>query len=144
MRLPVWVFVLGFAGLAPFIAGPLWLTLAPDSAPAALDRIWLLYGALIASFMAGSFWGFALPAAEGPEGVVGVVLASILMIATWAAAILPFSLALPGLGSVFLLLLLADYWRERTLGEVEGYFRLRTILTAGVIAAIAWRLLLQL
>ena len=142
MKLPYWVFLLGIAGLVPFLAGPLWLTVAPDTAPAMLDRVWLLYGALIASFMAGTFWGFALPAIQGAEGAVGILLASILMLATWVVASLPFSMALPGLGSLFLLLLLADYWRERTLGEVEGYFRLRAMLTAGVIAAVAWRMLL--
>ena len=142
MKLPGWVLLLGFAGLAPFLAGPLWLTLSPQTAPEQIDRLWLLYGALIASFMAGTFWGFALPAVQGAEGAVGILLASILMLATWVVAALPFAMALPALGGLFLLLLLADYWRERTLGEVEGYFRLRAMLTVGVIAAVAWRILL--
>lgn len=142
MTLPRIVVLLGYAGLIPFIAGPLWLTLAPGTAPAVLDHAWLVYVAMIASFMAGTFWGFALPACEGPEGVMGLAMAAVLMIMAWLAAILPFRGALIGLVLVFLLLLLADFWRERTLGTVEGYFKLRTVLTIGACVGIAWRLML--
>jgi hypothetical protein len=40
---------------------------------------------------------------------------------------------------VFLLLLAADFWRERVLDTVGGYFALRSTLTAGVLIALAWR-----
>jgi hypothetical protein len=53
--------------------------------------------------------------------------------------------ALPvGFDGVFLLLLLADFWRERTLDTIPGYFMLRTSLTVGVLIAIGWRLLLMM
>ncbi|MFP5306484.1 MAG: DUF3429 domain-containing protein [Gammaproteobacteria bacterium] len=140
MKLPRIVSLLGYAGLLPFFAGPLWLTVAPQAAPHWLDHAWLAYAAMIASFMAGTFWGFALPASQGPEGMMGLVFASVLMILAWAAVTAPFSLALVGLIVVFLLLLLADLWRERTLGTVEGYFMLRTVLTLGACIALGWRL----
>jgi hypothetical protein len=92
--------------------------------------------------MAGTFWGFALPAAQGPQGMVGLLIASALMLLTWAAVSLPLNGSLYALAGVFVLLLLADFWRERVLGEIEGYFALRAGLTVGVLAAIAWRLLL--
>jgi hypothetical protein len=139
MSLPLWIRLLGYAGLVPFLAGPLWLWLAPQTAPAQLDHWWLSYAALLASFLAGSFWGIALTAIEGPDGKFGILVASLLMLLAWAASALPFSLALLGLGLVFLLLLLADFWRERTLGSVEGYFILRTTLTVGVLVALVWR-----
>ncbi|SFF53494.1 Protein of unknown function [Fontimonas thermophila] len=142
MTLPRIVSLLGYAGLLPFIAGPLWLTLMPHTAPAWLDHSWLAYVAMIAAFMAGSFWGFALPACEGPEGTMGLVFASVLMIVAWGAVTLPFTVALAALIVVFLLLLLADFWRERTLGSVEGYFRLRTVLTVGACATLIWRLMI--
>lgn len=141
-RLPPLVILLGFAGLLPFLAGPAWLTWAPHSAPALIDHVWLSYGALIASFMAGTFWGFALPAAEGDEGKLGMLIASVLMLITWAATALPMRGALYTLIAVFALLLLADIWRERVLGSVEGYFFMRALLTLGVIATIGWRLAL--
>ena len=53
--------------------------------------------------------------------------------------LLDFTWQLAGLALVFLLLLLADLWRERTLDTIGGYFRLRSALTAGVIVAIGWR-----
>ena len=47
-----------------------------------------------------------------------------------------------GLALVFLLLLLADFWRERTLDTLPGYFMLRATLTVGAIGTITWRILL--
>jgi len=142
MRLPRLVILLGYAGLIPFLAGPLWLTLSPQTAPMWLDHVWMAYVTLIAAFLAGTFWGFALMAAAGPEGKLGIFIASLLMLLTWVAMWLPFKLSLYGLLLVFLLLLLADFWRERTLDTIPGYFMLRTTLTVGVLVAIAWRLLL--
>lgn len=139
MKLPKVVLALGVAGLLPFLAGPLWLTLERASAPAWLDRAWLSYVVLVAAFLAGSFWGFALPAVEGAAGLAGVLIASLLMLLTWVAMQLPGEAQLLGLTLVFLLLLIADLWRERTLDTIGGYFALRTMLTVGVLAAIAWR-----
>lgn len=142
MKLPPLVLLLGYTGLVPFFAGPLWLTLAPASAPGWLDAMWLSYVAMIACFMAGTFWGLALPACEGTQGVIGLLGSSAMMIGAWAALLLPLQGALLGLTLVLLLQLLADFWFERNLGTVEGYFRLRAILTAGACIAIAWRLML--
>src|SRR5512139_4041881 len=89
MRLPAIVVVMGYLGLVPFVAGPLWLTVAPESAPAWLDHAWRSYVTLIAAFLAGTFWGFALPAIEGPAGVAGLLIASLLLLVIWAAMSLP-------------------------------------------------------
>jgi hypothetical protein len=142
MKLPRFVLLLGYAGLIPFLAGPLWLTMVPQTAPLWLDHVWSAYIMLVAGFLAGTFWGFALMAAEGPDGRLGIFMASALLLLTWISMWLPFRLSLYGLALVFLLLLLADFWRERTLDTIPGYFQLRTTLTVGVLTAIAWRLLL--
>jgi hypothetical protein len=142
MRLPLIVSLLGYAGLLPFLAGPLWLTLSPETAPAWLDQVWVNYATLLAAFLAGTFWGFALPAIQGPAGLLGMFIASVLILLTWLTMTLGFQMQLLALALVFALLLLADFWRERTLDTLPGYFMLRTILTAGSIAAIAWRLLI--
>lgn len=141
MRLPLVVTLMGYVGLIPFVAGPLWLTVAPDRVPGWLDHVWIEYVTLIAAFLAGTFWGFALPAIEGPAGIAGMLIASSLLLLIWAAMALP-SLQLLLLSVVFLLLLLADFWRERTLDTIPGYFKLRAMLTVGAIAAIAWRMVL--
>ncbi len=142
MRLPPIVILLGYAGLVPFVIGPLWLTLDPLSAPTWLDRAWTHYVTLLAAFLAGTFWGFALSAIEGPNGILGVFIASALLLFTWITMVIAPSFQLAGLALVFLLQLLADYWRERTLDTIPGYFRLRATLTVGAIAAISWRLML--
>ncbi|WP_051362370.1 DUF3429 domain-containing protein [Solimonas soli] len=139
MNLPRLLFALGYAGLLPFIAGPLWLTLSPQSAPVWLDQAWLLYAALIAAFMSGTFWGLALIVAENPAGLFGLVASALLMLLSWGAVMLPFSLALPALAGVFILLALAELWRERVLDPMSSYFRLRVVLTLGVLVCITWR-----
>ena len=142
MRLPLAVKLLGYAGLVPFFLGPLWWTTAPATVPPWLDQVWIDYVTLLAAFLAGTFWGFALPAIEGPAGILGILIASALMLLTWMAMALPFALMLYGLATVFLLLLLADFWRERTLDTIPGYFKLRSTLTVGALLAIVWRVFL--
>lgn len=142
MRLPKIVTLLGYVGLLPFMAGPLWLTSAPAGAPAWLDAMWLAYATLLAAFLAGTFWGFALPAIQGPAGILGMVIASVLMLLTWLSMALEGPSRLEALMLVFALLLLADFWRERVLDTLPGYFALRSTLTVGAIATIAWRLVL--
>jgi len=142
MRLPAFVVLLGYAGLLPFLAGPAWLTVSPESVPAWLDRMWINYATLLAAFLAGTFWGFALPAVQGPSGVLGTLIAAVMMLLAWLTMSLGFQFQLYALAAVFAMLLLADFWRERTLDTLPGYFMLRTVLTAGAIGAIAWRLVL--
>lgn len=142
MRLPPLAYLLGFSGLIPFLAGPAWLCFAPQSAPAWLDRVWLVYAGMIASFMAGTFWGMALVVAEGVEGMVGMAMSGVLMLLAWAAMLLPFRESLYALAIVFLLLVLAEIWRERTVDPLSGYLLLRSLLTLGVFIAFAWRLAL--
>ena len=142
MRLPRLVILLGYLGMVPFVLGPAWLTVAPASAPGWLDQAWVDYITLLAAFLAGTFWGFALPAIEGPSGILGMFIASGLMVLTWITMIVTPAYELYLLATVFLLQLLADYWRERTLDTIPGYFRLRANLTAGAIVMIAWRLAL--
>lgn len=139
MRLSPLAFCLGCSGLIPFLIGPAWHEFAPGSLPPWLDAMWFRYAAMIASFMAGSFWGFSLPVAEGTAGFIGLVISGVLMLLAWAATALPLAAALLALAVIFLLLLAAEVWRERVLDTVEGYFRLRLTLTFGVLLALGWR-----
>ncbi|HEY9546801.1 MAG TPA: DUF3429 domain-containing protein [Solimonas sp.] len=142
MRLPSLLYVLGYAGLLPFIAGPLWLSVSPTTAPLWLDQAWLLYAALIAAFMAGSFWGLALIVIENPAGQLGLLMSAAFMLLAWFSILLPFDLSLAALTAVFLLLAAAEVWRERVLDCSNSYFRLRMILTIGVLVCVVWRYLL--
>lgn len=139
MRLPLSVSLFGYAGLIPFLLGPAWLALSPATVPDWLDAVWLSYCALIAAFMAGTLWGFALPACEGAAGLAGLLIAMALMLLAWFSTALPFRPALAVLAVTFLMLLAADFWRERVLGTVGGYFALRSTLTLGVLVSLGWR-----
>jgi hypothetical protein len=139
MKLPPLVFVLGFAGLLPCFAAPLWIVAAGRAVAPWLDHVWLLYIALVASFMAGTFWGFSAPAAQGRDGLIGLLVASALMLGTWIAVVLPFRAAIIALALVFVLQIAAELWRERALDTIPGYFRLRVQLTIGVLGALLLR-----
>ena len=143
MRLPLPVSLFGYAGLIPFLLGPAWLDLSPQTAPDWLDAVWLSYCALIAAFMAGTLWGFALPACEGSAGVAGLLMSMVLITLPWIASALPLREALGVLAVAYLMLLAADFWRERNLGTVDGYFALRGTLTAGVLVALLWRFMIS-
>jgi len=142
MKLPPLIYALGYAGLIPFVTGPLWLSLSPATAPAWLDHLWLSYTAMIASFMAGTLWGMAIFTAGGPNGLIGMAMSTVLMLLAWAALALPFQSALIALSAVFVLLVFAEVWRERVLDPLGGYMTLRVGLTVGVLVCIGWRLLL--
>jgi hypothetical protein len=137
------VFVLGFAGLVPCFADPLWLVLSPLTAPAWLDAAWLTYTALIAAFMAGTFWGFSAPASQGRDGMIGLLIASALVLMTWISLLLPFKAAVIAIAIVYALQLGAEIWRERALDTIPGYFKLRVQLTIGGVGALLLRFFLQ-
>lgn len=143
MRLPRLLYGLGYAGLIPFLIGPAWITFSPDTTPPWLDLAWKQYAGMIAAFMAGSFWGLALLASEGPEGKFGLLIATVLACLAWAAMVLPFNDELHALIFVFLAQLLAEFWRERVLDPMSGYFVMRITLTLGVLVSIVWRLMLR-
>lgn len=125
---------LGLAGLLPPAAALLWALIgAPWLNPAQLA---LVYGALILSFLGGSWWGIALVQAEGRRR-------AILLLLGIGASLLGFcvqGLAGPGLMRALLLLLgtailasaLVDRMlvREGMIGMWWG--RLRLVLSAGL------------
>ena len=140
MKLPPLVFALGFAGQVPCFVDPLWLWLSPLSAPGWLDGAWLAYVALVAAFMAGTFWGFSAPAAQGRDGVIGLVVASAMLVAAWLSLLLPFNAAVVALAVLYAAQFAAEIWRERALDTIPGYFKLRAVLTGGALVSILLRL----
>lgn len=142
MRLPLVVTVLGYAGLVPFFLAPAWLATEPATFAAGGEDLWLEWCTLLAAFLAGTLWGFALPALQGPAGKAATVVASLLMLLTLGTTALDTVTRLYALGAIYALLLGAEVWRERTLDTLPGYFRLRATLTVGAVVAIGWRLAL--
>lgn len=135
----VMAYRLGLLGLIPFFAAPFWLTVSPGTVPQSLDYLWLNYAALIASFMAGTFWGMALVAARSAARTAAMLLSNGLMLATWVAMQLDFGASMAALAAIFALLFFAELWRERAVAPLPGYMRLRLLLTLGVLASLGWR-----
>ncbi|MEK6807166.1 MAG: DUF3429 family protein [Pseudomonadota bacterium] len=142
MKLPNWLVALSYLGLVPFLAGPLALTLWPHSAPAWLQGAWINYVILVAVFLSGSLWGFGIVMLSQGGSGLGVLIASALALLIWADTLLSLHHSLYGLIVIFSLSLLADLWRERSMGPFPSYFRLRCNLTLGALVAIAWRIAL--
>ncbi|QGG79760.1 DUF3429 family protein [Litorivicinus lipolyticus] len=76
-----WLRILGYAGLAPFAA-----TAMGHWAGLPVDRVGLVYGAVILSFLGGIQWGSALHASAGQrERLVASVVPSLI---AWIAVLL--------------------------------------------------------
>ena len=124
--------VLGYAGVIPFAAAAALVTLGTASVrPVALDGF-LVYAAVILSFLGGIRWGAASIARTGPgRELVISVLPSL-----WSAFFLwwpPDNLALWGLMTGFILMGLADWFYPGP--NVAAWMRpVRMRLTLAVVA----------
>lgn len=131
--LPRAALLLGLAGLLPSI-GMLALMLArPDLAQAAA-RIGMAYGALIASFVGGAWWGLAAARADAvaqPRWLIVSVLPSLI---AWPALLLPAALGLVVLAVLFAALLAADARLQREDIAPPWWMALRRILSPGMAA----------
>ncbi|MBS3959316.1 MAG: DUF3429 domain-containing protein [Xanthomonadaceae bacterium] len=136
---------LGWAGLLPFaaaLAAWAWglVQQQPDVVVPA-QQAFLVYSAVILSFLGGVRWGRVMSAGTPPAGYVLAVLPSL-----WAfpALFLPPPHAVAALGCGFALALWFDT-RADTLPATPGFRRLRLHLSLAVIAAhllalpLAWR-----
>jgi hypothetical protein len=141
-RIPPAALALGLAGLIPFAWGAA-SQLSPGLAAASgLNPVFLgsyvslTYGTVILSFMSGVLWGFATRA-EGAQAAAGYGLSVIP--ALWAFFMVN---GAPGgaavnLAAGFLGLLGLDFMFSRWGLAPAWWMRLRLILTAGVLAALA-------
>lgn len=141
--IPRSAFVLGLAGLLPFVWGVVTMWSQPA---AALTQVWvgarflgpyagLFYGAIILSFMSGILWGFASKA-EGSVAASGYALS--VLPALWAFFLTsggPVSASVSLMaGFVGLLGLDLMFWKQGL--APAWWMKLRLILTAGVVACL--------
>ena len=121
---------LTFSGALPF-----YLLLIPGFiAPDIRFHAFLTYGAIIASFMAGTLWGLTQRDRDPP--VLPIVASNILALATWASLLIPSQLVAIGLQLIiFLALLEVDRRIDAEGREAPWYFTMRTRITAAVAIA---------
>lgn len=120
----------GYGGLIPFFGLAAWLWVHP---PGAAGRVLAVYAAVILSFVGAVHWGWALSGRSAPSRYAWSVVPALL---AWIWASLAPLAALPLLAASFALV----WYKERSdLGTdlPAGYRRLRTHLTAGVVASLA-------
>ena len=86
--------LLGAAGLLPSLAMPPLLAAGGDAAAFALQA-GPAYGALIASFIGGAWWGLAANKAEGAALTRWLAASVLPMLVAWVALLLPPRLAPP-------------------------------------------------
>jgi hypothetical protein len=138
-RVPRSALVLGLGGLIPFIALAIgvWRPLAWLPQQQALTAF-IVYGAVILSFLGGIRWGAAIGPHGPPRPARDFSLSVVPSLAGWAAPFLPPVIGVALLISGFLLQALWDVVASET-GELPPWFgSLRAALTAVVtIASIA-------
>jgi hypothetical protein len=139
-RLPGGVVTLGYAGLAPFVAGVLGITLLEGEPRQFAARALVAYGAVILSFLGAVHWGLLLQTES--RGAQSRRIAAVLpSLAAWGALLLSSSRALALLTVAF-----GVFWlyEHRVAGErllPSGYLGLRRHLTVAVCALLTLGLL---
>ena len=120
--------LLGAAGLLPSLAMPVLLA-AGDAAAAFALKAGPAYGALIASFIGGAWWGLAANRAGDAALTRWLVLSVLPMLAAWVALLLPPQAGLLMLAVIFALLPLADRAAQAGALAPEWWWRLRLPLS---------------
>ena len=139
-RLPGGVVTLGYAGLAPFVAGVLGIALLEGEPRLFAARALVAYGAVILSFLGAVHWGLLLhtQTKETRSRLLAAVLPSL---AAWGALLLSSSRGLALLAAAF-----GVFWlyEHRVAGErllPPGYLELRRQLSVAVCALLTLGLL---
>lgn len=126
--------LLGFAGLAPFIALSLWLYgIAPDHEWRAGTILLLLaYGAVVLSFLGGARWGIAL-SGQDHDARLDFSLAMLPPLIGWIAIFIPVPYAFAVLAVAFSAQGAWDTLAVHAEKAPGWYGELRTILTIIVV-----------
>lgn len=129
-------FVLGFAGLIPFIAATVMLLFGGEAAHPIWHSVLLGYGVAILSFMGGVDWGLAMRQDERRNWLrYGASVVPALV--AWIAFLLPKLAQFPVLAAGFILALICDLSLVKS-GEAPAWYRnLRWPLTVVVVACLS-------
>jgi hypothetical protein len=132
---PTAALVLGIAGLIPFATGAVMAFLDQPWNGVTGGEVVRTYGAIILAFMGGTQWGAALRDTASLWARYGYAVLPALI--AWPVLLLPAVDGLVWLVAGFVFVYVLDEWM-RFRGWLPGwYMRLRRLLTAAVLAALA-------
>lgn len=137
-QIPRPALVLGWFGVLPFAAFTMLAIIGAVLPHNAAINALVLYGVVIASFMAGAQWGLAMVATPGGGAAVGPRLAISVLpaLAAFGLWYLPPTPALLGLAGVFSALLMVDIATARQGAAPAWYPALRLQLTGAVVTCL--------
>lgn len=130
---------LTYAGVLPFLCAVVIPIIRPDFLSLDYDCIILTYGAVIASFIAGTHWGIYVLKDTRDNLFIHSNIAALL---AWLAVVVGMSISAGLLAACFVYLLFVDK-RLAAAGVLEAwYMRMRTIASMAVILALVCHMLL--
>lgn len=139
-KIPPIVLFYGLAGLIPFFLAPVGTLYAPDFRWQFNDAL-LGWSAIILSFLGGARWGGAVQAGQPSPRLIG--LSMLPSIAAWCILLVPGNHKPQQLIAFMAAFAAQLAWDWRSGGLPGWYGKLRLVLTAGAVLALAWQTGLQ-
>jgi hypothetical protein len=132
---------LGAAGTLPFIGAAVAVWLGSPWTAELAGRIAAAYGAVILSFLGGTFWGFAArpvqrEGASQPVARTLFALSVVPSLVAWIAVLLAPQVALIILAIAFAAMLALDYWSWANGWTPSWWMRLRVPLSVVVVLCV--------
>lgn len=126
---------LTYAGALPFAAMLLAVLLGVNNLPllGSPTEVSLIYGAVIASFLAGSHWGIFIAFGDKIGSAVAIISNCAAILIWISVLIFPDVLSLSVLALVFAGLLLVDFKLAKAAAIAQGYLTLRIRITSLVV-----------
>ena len=130
--------ILGLAGLLPFVAQALFSWLSPPSELTGVLRSQAHYAASILTFLGALHWGVTLAAPSIVDGaaVTRMVWSVIPSIFAWIVTLYPIHVSLPLLFAGLLVALAVDWALYRDTPVPRWFMSLRLVLSVGALACV--------
>ena len=130
--------ILGLAGLLPFVAQALFSWLSPPSELTGVLRSQAHYAASILTFLGALHWGVTLAAPSIVDGaaVTRMVWSVIPSIFAWIVTLYPIHMSLPLLFAGLLVARAVDWLLYRGTPVPRWFFGLRLVLSLGALACV--------
>lgn len=130
--------ILGLAGLLPFLAHALFSWLSPPAELGGVLRSQTHYAASVLTFLGALHWGVTLasPSIVDGRAVIRLLWSVLPSIFAWIVTLYPVEMALPLLFGALLVALVVDLLLYRDTPVPRWFLTLRVVLSAGALAAV--------